>query len=200
MEITWHGNTCLKIKGQNATILINPDEESGKQKAEIVLSSLKSALPEVEGMEKLLDWPGEYELKDIPVIGFQAWTKSRSEEEEKGAGGDLNTLFYFEIDKFKICHLGNLGHVLTSDVIKEIGDVDILMINAGEGSNLTLKKGMEIVEAIDPRMLIPMGAGGHMDFLKELGVEGVERQTKLVLKSKTDLSDETRQYSVLEKV
>lgn len=199
MEITWHGNTCLKIKGQNATILINPDEESGKQKAEIVLSSLKGALPEVEGMEKLIDWPGEYELKEIPIIGFQAWTKSRSEEEENGAG-DLNILFYFEIDKFKICHLGNLGHVLTNDVIKEIGDVDILMINAGEGSNLTIKKGMEIVDAIDPRMLIPMGTGGNIDFLKELGVEGVERKGKLVLKSKSDLSDETRQYAVLEKV
>lgn len=166
MEIKWHGNTCFKIKGKETTVLINPEKEMGKFKGEIVLSSLLSGLAEVEGSKKVFNWPGEFEVSAVPIIGYPAWEKSRSEGEDNSTVKPT-IIFYFEIDKIKFCHLGELGHSLKSETIKDLGDVDILLIKAGENTNLTTKKAGEIIEAIDPRVIIPMG-DNIQDFIKEL--------------------------------
>ena len=181
MDITWHGSTCFKLKSKGVTLIINPDKDAGKLKGEVVLSSLKEGPAEVAESMKIIDWPGEYEIKEIPIVGFPAWTKSKSKEEqdeEEGKGkGDKTIIFYFEINKIKVCHLGDLGHTLTSETVKEIGDVDILMINLGKDSNLNSKKTMEIVESIDPRMILPMGTESPEERLKELGSDPVEHKT-----------------------
>jgi len=211
MDITWHGNTCFTIKNENTRLVIDPDKEAGKRKGEVVLSSLGENTEAVEGSEKVFDWPGEYEIKNIPILAFQAWTESKpkkelkedaeeGEEIEVKQNGEKTIIFYFKIGKIKICHLGNLGHTLTSEVMKQLENVDILMINAGEGSNLGIKKAMEIVESIDPRVLIPMGSGAHADFLKELGAENIEAQEKFTVKKRSELPDDSRQYIVLQKV
>ncbi|MBT4917673.1 hypothetical protein HON58_04515, partial [Candidatus Peregrinibacteria bacterium] len=135
MDITWHGRSCFTIKGKRVTLVTNPNKEAGKLKGDVVLSSLEDP-SEVDGVRKIFDWPGEYEVCEVPIVGFQAWTKSKSKEEEEKQVGDPTILFYFEVDGFKCLHLGDLGHVLTSDMVNEIGDVDILMIKCGSNSNL----------------------------------------------------------------
>ena len=89
----------------------------------LVLSSIGENISEVEGMEKLFDWPGEYESNSIPVNGFAAWTKSKTEESKEKA--EETIIFCFQVSGIKFCHLGELGHKLTSDMINEIGDVDV---------------------------------------------------------------------------
>lgn len=200
MEIKWHGNTGFSLKGKEATLVINPDEQAGKLTGDVVLSSLKEGENvEVEGAQKVFDWPGEYEIKGIPVIGFQAWTKSRSKEEDEGKAGESTIIFYFEIDGIKICHLGELGHVLTSETIKQIGDVDILMMNIGGKSNLDSKKAAEIIESIEPRALIPMGDSDFEVALKNLGADNIEEKESFSIKSTSELPDDKRMYVILKK-
>ncbi|MBD3331114.1 hypothetical protein GF354_06370 [Candidatus Peregrinibacteria bacterium] len=198
MDIIWHEKSSFTLKGKNATVVINPGKDGKKLSGDIVLSSLGTKTAKVEGAMKVFDWPGEYEVSDIPIIGYSAWTKSRSDEEENGSG-DRTILFYFEIEGIKICHLGSLGHVLSSDVVNSLGDVDILMINATEESNLTLKKIMEIVESIDPRAIIPMGDGNNQAFFKEVGVENTEGDKRFSIKNPGELPDEDRQIIILQK-
>jgi L-ascorbate metabolism protein UlaG (beta-lactamase superfamily) len=197
MDITWHGNTCYICREKGVAVVLNPDEKAGKLKGDIVLSSLGEKTVQVEGATQVFDWPGEYEMRDIPIIGFQAWKQSRKNEEEKGAKAEATILFRFEIGGIKVCHLGELGHTLTSDMVKELGDVDILMMAAGEGENLDNKKAMEILEAIDPRVLILMGNGNHSALLKELGADQVQELEKFSVKSKAELPDDKRIYVVL---
>lgn len=199
MDITWHGNTCYICREKGVAVVINPDEKAGKLKGDLVLSSLGEKTAQVEGATQVFDWPGEYEMKDIPIIGFQAWKHSKKNEEEKGIKADSTIIFRFEIGGIKVCHLGELGHTLTSDMVKEIGDVDVLMMAAGEGEKLDGKKSMEILEAIDPRVLIPMGSGDHKDLLKELGADQVQELEKFSVKSKSELPDDKRIYVVLKK-
>ena len=118
MEIKWHGNTCFTIKNKGKILVINPYKEAGKLKGDVVLSSLKEDPIEIEGAIKVFDLPGEYEVKNIPIIGFRAWTKSRTTEEKEGKG-EGTIIFYFEMGGVKFCHLGDLGHVLTSDMVNQ---------------------------------------------------------------------------------
>ena len=196
MEITWHGNTCFTFKEKGVALIVNPDKESGKLKGDIILSSLKE-LPPVDGNPKIFNAPGEYEIKNIPIIGFRAWTKSKSKEEEEGVGGDPTILFFFEIGEVKVCHLGALGHVLTSEMVKEIGDVDILLVPGGKENNLSAKKAVEIIEAIDPKAVIPMGNGNLKEFMEELGAEKVEALDNFSIKSASDLPADKRTYVLL---
>ena len=152
-------------------------------------------LSEVDGMHKLFDWPGEYESRSIPVNGFAAWTKSKAKESKEKV--DETIIFCFQVSGVKFCHLGELGHTLTSDMVNEIGDVDVLMIKVGEGTNLDTKKAMEIIEVIQPRVIIPMGTANPAEALKEVGSDKLEKLEKLELKSASELPTDQMRYVVL---
>lgn len=194
MDITWHGDTCFTLKHKGTKLVINPN---GKLKGNLVLSSLKET-PDVEGAEKVFDWPGEYEVKGVPVIAYQAWTKSKAKEEEEGTG-ERTIIFYFQIGGIHCCHLGSLGHAIPSEIEKQLSNVDILMINAGKSSNLDSKKISEILETVDPRVVIPMGEGNLKEALKDLGADNIAPQEKFSIKSRKELPEDKRLYVVLKK-
>ena len=85
-----------------------------------------------------------------------------------------------KIDGVRICHLGDLGHKPTDQMVAEIGDTDILMIPVGGKDTISAKKAMEVIEKIDPHMVIPMhykieGEKQDLeplnDFIKETGAK-----------------------------
>lgn len=196
MEITWHGKTCLRVKGKNATVVANPTADSGKLKGEVVLSSLiDEEMAEIEGVAKVFDWPGEYEIKGIPITALPAYTKAKSDEE----GAKPTLIFCFEVDEIKICHIANIGHELTNEMVSKIGNVDILMLNCGENSNLSLKKTIEIAESIEPRAILAMGEGSLNSFLKEVGAENTEIQEKFTIKNISELPSDKVTYIVLQR-
>ena len=194
MDIIWHGKTCFTVKGKKNTVVINPVEEAGKLKGEIVLSSTKN-IANVDGAKKVIDWPGEFEVSEVPVVGFQAWTASKDSEQ-----AEETLIYFFKVDDVKFCHLGELGHTLTSEMVSKIGDVDVLMIKAGPSANLDAKKGLEVVEAIEPRAVIPMGEVEKDNFLKELGEPELEPKDKFTLNSPADLPTEKRIHVLLKKI
>lgn len=201
MDITWHGNTCLTCKGKKATVVINPEKSiKSSLKGDVVLSSLGEGadLAEVKDVRKIFDWPGEYEVAEIPIVGLSAWTRSRSKE-ETGDKGDRTLIFCFEIDKVKICHLGGLGHKLTSEMVDEIGDVDVLFVPVGEDSNLG-SKAEGVIEQIDPRMIVLVGNSDPKKYAKEINAQVIDTEDKLSIASTSALPEDKTQYVVLKKV
>ena len=199
MEITWHNNSCFTIKNKDTALVINPDSKAGKLKGDFVLSSLGGGQTiAVEGATRVFEWPGEYEMKDVPVVGFQAWTQPKSAEDEHNKS-EKTILFRFQVDGIKICHLGELGHTLTSDMLKEIGDVDVLMIKVGKSSNLEAKKASEIIEGIEPRIIIPMGDEDLEGALKGVWADKVEVMDKFVIKARAELPEDKTRCIVLNK-
>jgi len=201
MDITWHGNTCFTFKGKTATLVTNPDKSiTTPLKGDIVLNSMREGaeLAEVKNVRKVLDWPGEYEIAEVSIFGRSAWTRRKSKEEE-GQKGDKTIIFCFEMDKIKICHLGDLGHKLTTEMVEEIGDIDILLVPVGEGSNLT-GKAEEVIDQIDPRIIILMGKDDPAKHAKEINAVITEPQEKLTITSTAGLPEDKTEYVVLKKV
>lgn len=77
-------------------------------------------------------------------------------DEKKGELRGKNTIFTYSINKVKVCHLGDLGHVLTKDQIKAIGKVDVLMIPVGGVYTIDAKAAAEVVKQVNPKIVIPM--------------------------------------------
>lgn len=68
-----------------------------------------------------------------------------------------NTIFVWEMDQIRVCHLGDLGHTLSHDQIKDLGEIDVLCLPVG-GANRTLspQKAAALAETLQAKMIIPM--------------------------------------------
>ncbi|MFH1656992.1 MAG: MBL fold metallo-hydrolase [bacterium] len=194
MNINWHGQFCFQIttnqkKGEQVSVLIDPLEEGvglklPKLKTDILLTTHenKLGLPEMIGDETLLiSGPGEYEIKEVFIQGIPI-EKSKT------------TIYTIMAEEIRLCHLGNLAaEELTSKQLDEIGEIDILFVPVGGGSAMGPEKAAKIIKQIEPRIAIPMNyqlpglklpLGELSQFLNEMGIETVEEQNKLSIKSK----------------
>jgi len=201
MDIIWHGKSCFTLKGKTATLVMNPDDSiKTPLKGDVVISSLgdDAKLAEVKDVRKTFTWPGEYEVSGVVIAALPAWTRSKSKE-ESGEKGEETLIFCIEIEGVSLCHLGGLGHKLTSEMVDEIGDVDVLFVSVGKESNLG-DKAEEVVGQIDPRVVILMGDEHPEAYAKDLKAQLGEKLDKYTITSVGKLPQEKTEYYVLTKV
>jgi L-ascorbate metabolism protein UlaG (beta-lactamase superfamily) len=206
MEINWLGHSCFKIRGSQATVITDPYSPDlgyslGKPKARIVTVSHQhpghSYVPGVGGDPKLVAGPGEYEISDILIIGIATF-----HDAENGAQRGKNTVYLMEIDEVSLCHLGDLGHMLSAEQIEELGNVDILLAPVGGVSTIDAPVAAELARRLEPKVVIPMhyqteALSWELEpverFLKEMGGEQVTPQPKLSF-NRSNLPASTQVY------
>jgi L-ascorbate metabolism protein UlaG (beta-lactamase superfamily) len=179
MNITWYGHSCFKIQTKSqrgsdgVTIIIDPfDKKIGLRppqgNADVVTISHghddHNNARAIKGDPFVVDAPGEYSIKGIQIEGIDSF-----HDKVKGEERGRNTIFTFESEGLKICHLGDLGHVLTERQSEKIGSIDVLMIPVGGKFTLNAKDAEEVMGQIDPRIIIPM----HYK-IKGLKIEGLD--------------------------
>ncbi len=146
----------------------------------------------VSGNPHRVTGPGEYEIGDVIIIGIATF----HDGQHKGK----NTVYLMELDDLSVCHLGNLGSVLSDEQVEELGNVDVLLVPVGGGATVDATAAAEIVRQLEPKAVIPMHfktPTGDKDlapvdrFLKEMGLSGVTPQPKLnVTKTNLPLSSQ----------
>lgn len=200
MEITWLGHSCFRLRGSEATVITDPYAPQvgytlGKPKADIVtVSHQHSDHNYVQGISgaRVIGGPGEYEISNVLVIGVATY-----HDEAWGAQRGKNTVYLIEMDEVTICHLGDLGHVLTSEQTGELDNVDVLLIPVGGVYTIDARLAAEVVRQLDPKMVIPMHYRTPVltmelepvdRFLRELGVSNLEPHPKLSV-TKSNLPD-----------
>lgn len=214
MDIIFLGHSSFRIKGRSASLVTDPYDPKmvglkySPQEADIVTVSHEHADHNqsdlVKNVKKVVSGPGEYEIMGISILGFPSF-----HDDAKGAKRGKNTIFVFEVDDFRICHLGDLGHTLAEQLVEDLGDIDILLIPVGGEFTIGPQEAVSVVQAIEPSLIIPMhyqvsglnqeSFGALMPveaFLKEVGLP-VETLPKLSLK-KEDLGEDQK-VVVLEK-
>lgn len=204
MDIYWHGQACFRIKGKTANVLIDPfDPKITNLKgpkdfsADVVLRTHDhpdhNYFAELTGEPVLVEGPGEYEVKNITIVGIPTF-----HDKTNGSERGRNTVYNLHLDGLSIVHLGDLGHLLTEDQLTEIGTTDILMVPVGGHYTIDSKEASEVVAQLEPRIIIPMhyAIDGHNPnltgvdpFLKEMGVENPTPAPKLSI-TKDKLPDE----------
>ena len=65
-------------------------------------------------------------------------------------------LFKFSADGITIAHLGDLGHVLTSQQVAELKPVDVLLVPVGGTFTVDAKAAWELIKLVGPKVVIPM--------------------------------------------
>lgn len=113
---------------------------------------------------------GSKEVKGVKIKGVQAF------HDEQGGKERGSTIIYsFQVDGLKLCHVGDLGEVLPSGKLQEIGPVDVLFIPVGGFFTVDAPTASKVCEQIKPRIIIPM----HFKTPKaDYPIKGVEEFTQ----------------------
>jgi L-ascorbate metabolism protein UlaG (beta-lactamase superfamily) len=82
------------------------------------------------------------------VIGYH--------DDERGRMRGGNIIFCFVVDGIRLCHLGDLGHLLDDKQLAEIGAVDILFIPVGGVYTIDARVATEVCNQLKPRVIFPM--------------------------------------------
>lgn len=204
MNITWYGQSCFKISAKEADIVVDPfDSKIGlkppRSEADIVTISHAhydhNNKEAVKGDPVIVDGPGEYSIKGVEIKGVESY-HDKNQGQERG----LNTIYTIEAEGIKICHMGDLGHILSGEEIGKIGSVDILMVPIGGVYTINTEEAIEVINQVEPRIVIPMhykieGLNVNLDkidlFAKEMGASPSKAVNKLSIKKKDLPSQDT---------
>jgi L-ascorbate metabolism protein UlaG (beta-lactamase superfamily) len=139
---------------------------------------------------------GEWAKIDEKVKEVRIRSVGTYHDEEEGAKRGLNSAMIVEVDGLVFCHLGDLGHELTPEQVKEIGPVDVLMIPIGGIYTINGEVAKKVVAQLKPKLyILPMHYAtkaygdlqGPEEFLDgERKVSRLEEKTNL-LEIPTDL-------------
>jgi L-ascorbate metabolism protein UlaG (beta-lactamase superfamily) len=175
MRIIWHGHSCFEVR-DGAVIVTDPHD--GKSigikppilKADLVLVSHDhfdhNCTRMVKGDYTIVRDSGDRIVRGIPIHGISAF-----HDQEQGAKRGKIVVFKFILDGLSFCHCGDLGHVLTDEMVERLGEVDVLFVPVGGVFTLDAEGAKRLIEKVRPRIAVPMHfrIGGL-----SLSIQGVE--------------------------
>lgn len=197
MQIFWYGQACFKILSQDLVLITDPYSRKigltpPRVKANFVTVSHNhlshNNIETIRGNPIVFNGPGEYETKNLRCTGISTF-------HDKNEGRKLgpNVVYIIELEKIKICHLGDLGHLPSSQQIEKINGIDILMVPVGETNMISIKEAISLINELEPRIVIPMHyklkglkrkLSSLSKFCTEWGVKETKPEEKLVIKKK----------------
>jgi L-ascorbate metabolism protein UlaG (beta-lactamase superfamily) len=78
-------------------------------------------------------------------------------DDAAGTARGPNTIFRFELDRLRFCHLGDFGQAaLRPEQEAAIGEIDVLFIPVGDGPTVGGESAAQIVRTLRPRLVVPM--------------------------------------------
>lgn len=220
MEIVWLGHSCFRLKGKQAVIITDPFSPDtgyklGRREADIVTvshdhpghnftssvtpppSPASNDLPPTPSCArpKVVRGPGEYDIANVWVTGISSFHDS-----ENGAKRGKNCIYRIEMDDITLCHLGDIGHPLSTQQLQELAGAQVLFLPVGGLSTIDAAAAAQIVRSLEPRLVIPMHYKTDSlntplepleNFLKQMALKEVIPQPK-VLVTANSLTDQTR--------
>jgi L-ascorbate metabolism protein UlaG (beta-lactamase superfamily) len=202
MIVKWLGHSCFLLKSENGlTLLLDPFHENDVGYAMPIIESDIVIISHDHMDHNNIDAagsnpdvifdPGYYISMGMDITGIKSYHDAK-----RGKLRGENTIFCFELEGIRVCHLGDLGHTLSRGQVEAIGPVDLLFLPVGGRYTIDAVGANKVMKQLHPVVTIPMhyrtGALGFElepvdDFLK--GREPVKPQENLQL-AKEDLCGE----------
>jgi L-ascorbate metabolism protein UlaG (beta-lactamase superfamily) len=199
MKIRWYGQSAFALEGLARTVAIDPFGDLGGGRTGV----LRFDYPPIAGLEadlllithEHIDHNAADRVSGDPAIlrstagTFQTpigQVAAVNSEHDPVAGTERgpNTIFVFELDGLRVCHMGDFGQTsLRPEQIEAIGEIELLFVPVGGGPTLDGKGAAAAVDALSPTWVVPMHyrteavdfLGGPEDFLDTFPASAVRR-------------------------
>jgi len=185
VKLRWLGHSAFLLTAADGTSVITdpylPGSFSGQLKYGPIRESAHAVtvshhhqdhdgVSHLPGQPKAVEGKGTFKVGSVSVRGIETF-----HDANEGAGRGRNTVFVFEVDGMRVCHCGDLGHVLTVEQAAAIGKVDVLLLPVGGTFTVDATAAREVAEQLAARVTVPM----HYKTDKlGFNIDGVEAFTK----------------------
>jgi L-ascorbate metabolism protein UlaG (beta-lactamase superfamily) len=172
MRVEWFGQSAFALSAAGSTVAIDPFGDLSA----IADKGVRWEYPAITGVaaELLLVTHEHFDHNGVEAIGGSP-TVLRStagrlssplgevaaiaSEHDKAAGTERgpNTIFAFELDGLRVCHMGDFGQrALREEQVAAIGPVDLLFLPVGGGPTIGAEQAAAVLERLSPRWAVPM--------------------------------------------
>ena len=172
MEIRWYGQSAYTLKGATQTIVIDPFGDLSAATGGRISFNYPAIEPHPADMllvtHEHRDHNGvEAVTGDPHVIRSTAGTFdtplgevvaiASEHDEHAGTQRGPNTIFRFELDGLRLCHMGDFGQTaLRPEQRAAIGEIDLLFIPVGGGPTIGAEQAAAIIRELRPAWVVPM--------------------------------------------
>ena len=172
LTLTWHGQACFVLQSPSGTRVVMdpiPGEIGYTPPGDIAADAITIShehqdhnnVALVKGKPKILrgltedkkGWTSvKAKVKDVSIRSVGVY-----HDPNQGKDRGLNAVFVFEAAGQRIAHLGDLGHELTDQQLKEIGPVDVVLVPVGGTYTIDAAGATRVIEQLRPStIVIPM--------------------------------------------
>ncbi len=163
MQIKWLGHAAFLLTARDGTRVITDPYATGaglsygqiKESADVVLVSHEHGdhnnVAAIKGSPEVIRGAGTHKAKGIEFRGVASF-----HDPSGGRQRGPNTIFCFTLDGVRLCHLGDLGHVLSGEQVAQIGQVDVLFLPVGGFYTIDAREATRVMGSLKPKIAIPM--------------------------------------------
>ena len=212
MKVFWFGHSCFFLNDLTGlSLLLDPfhEDEVGYRmpsvETDIVVVSHDhedhNNILAAKGQPFVIKGAGRHGASGLEFRGVASYHDS-----DGGRKRGENTIFCFALDGIRICHLGDLGHLLNKAQVDAIGPVDLLFLPVGGIYTLDASGAEAVMGQLRPAVTVPMHYStkalcfelervdnflmgkdflGPLDFL-EITRDSLPEESKVVLLRKAD--------------
>jgi len=120
----------------------------------------------VRGNPEVVKGTVDTNINGIAIKGIPSY-----HDEASGTKRGKNTIFCFEVDGIRVCHLGDLGHLLSDKQIAEIGTIDILIVPVGGYYTIDARAASQVCNQLKSKVIIPMHWNNKWSFSEIASVD-----------------------------
>ena len=166
MKLKYLGHACFLATASDGTAAVMDPYRSGafgntfrygpvRVQADVVLTSHShddhGFTGDIQGKPTVINKPGTHNVKGIEFGGVATF-----HDTSRGSERGSNIIFCFAMDGVRICHCGDLGHVLSDAEVKSIGPVDVLLLPVGGFFTVDADAATRVMEQLKPKITVPM--------------------------------------------
>jgi L-ascorbate metabolism protein UlaG (beta-lactamase superfamily) len=164
MKIRYNGHSCFTIITDSGTVIVSDPYEPGSYDGGIGYDPI-DVTPDIVTISHdhpdhnytagfsndFIEVRGDGEAKGFTFEGLEVF-----HDESEGSERGMNTIIIMNVEGVRICHLGDLGHTLSSEQIATLGAIDVLLLPIGGTFTIGPDRATKIFTAVKPRVTIPM--------------------------------------------
>ena len=166
VRLTYYGHSSFLLEAADGTRVILDPYRAGSfngafrygaipDTAEAVVATHThddhGAVDTIPGHPRILIQPSSATVGRWEITGIDV-----AHDAEGGRSRGKNTIVVLDDGDVRLAHLGDIGHTLDASTITAIGRVDVLLVPVGGFFTIDHAQAAEVVESLDPRIVIPM--------------------------------------------
>ena len=156
IQIQWLGHSCFRVECQGYVIVLDPFSPGSVPGCKDIQN--------VEADQVLCSHEhGDHNYRagvilreDGPENPFTVTALPWENDGQQGAQRGPNTIYVLEAQGLRVAHFGDVGCMPSQEVLDQLQNLDAIMLPVGGHFTVGPQEAMDIVKAIQPRVVIPM--------------------------------------------